>query len=72
VTIRGYGSERYTAGADRRRPARRPHERDGFRPDRAAMWAVLLGFVLVLVAATSSHAAELHHAAHILSAFAHR
>jgi hypothetical protein len=27
------------------------------------MWAVLLGILLVLVAATSSHAAVLHHAA---------
>jgi hypothetical protein len=37
------------------------------------MWAVLMGVLLVLVAATSSHAAELgvhiaHHAAHALSA----
>jgi hypothetical protein len=27
------------------------------RPDRIALWAVLLGILLVLVAATSSHAA---------------
>jgi hypothetical protein len=27
------------------------------RPDRIALWAVLLGVLLVLVAATSSHAA---------------
>jgi hypothetical protein len=40
------------------------HERPGFRPDRAAMWAVLLGLLLVLVAATSSHAAVLAHAMH--------
>jgi hypothetical protein len=40
------------------------HERAGFRPDRAAMWAVLLGVILMLAAATSSHAATL--AAHAL------
>jgi hypothetical protein len=42
---------------ERRRPARRPTERIGPRPDRVALWAVLLGFFLILVAATSSHAA---------------
>ena len=42
---------------ERRRPARRPAERIAHRPDRIAMWAVLLGFFLILVAATSSHAA---------------
>ena len=41
----------------RRRPGRRPAERVGPRPDRIALWAVLLGFFLILVAATSSHAA---------------
>ncbi len=43
--------------ARRRRPTSRPYERSGFEPDRVAMWAVLLGVLLVLVAATSSHAA---------------
>ena len=47
---------------ERRRPARRPTERVGPRPDRVALWAVLLGFFLILVAATSSHAAT--HPAH--------
>jgi hypothetical protein len=43
---------------DRRRPARRPVERVGPRPDRVAMLAVILGFFLILVAFTSaSHAA---------------
>jgi hypothetical protein len=46
---------------ERRRPARRPVERIGPRPDRIALWAVLLGFFLILVAATSSNAA-VHHA----------
>ena len=62
VTITGRGAERY-AGSPRpttRRPQRRAHQRAGFRPDRAAMWAVLLGLVLLLVAATSSHAAAVH------------
>ncbi len=47
---------------ERRRPARSPAERVGPRPDRVALWAVLLGFFLILVAATSSHAAT--HPAH--------
>jgi|SRR5512132_3549178 hypothetical protein len=43
---------------DRRRPARRAVERVGPRPDRLALWAVVLGAFLILVAATSaSHAA---------------
>jgi hypothetical protein len=43
---------------DRRRPARRAVERIGPRPDRIALWAVVLGFFLILVAVTStSHAA---------------
>jgi hypothetical protein len=62
VTIRGYGGERnlpWTAGQSRRRPAQPRHQRPGFRADRAAMWAVLLGIMLVVVAAASSHAAML-------------
>ncbi len=42
---------------ERRRPARRPVERVGPRPDRVALWAVLLGFFLILVAASSSRGA---------------
>jgi hypothetical protein len=35
----------------RRRPPRRPAERiAGTRPDRAALWAVLMGVFLILVA----------------------
>jgi hypothetical protein len=70
VAIQGGAAERELLLAtyeSRRRPAERRHERAGFRPDRVAMWAVLLGFLLVLVAATSSHAATVagiaHHAA---------
>jgi len=45
-------------------PTLRRHEREGFKPDRAAMWAVVLGLLLILVAATSAHAAALAHLAH--------
>ena len=48
----------------RRRPARRPVERVGARPDRLALWAVVLGFFLIFVAVTStSHAATRAHSA---------
>jgi hypothetical protein len=76
VKIRGRGAERDLAfpepGRARRPPVRR-HERPGFRPDRAGLWALLLGVVLVLVAATSSHAATLSHArpAHTPARVAH-
>ena len=43
------------------RPTLRRHERAGFQPDRTAMWAVLLGLLLILVAATSAHAAVVAH-----------
>jgi hypothetical protein len=58
VTITGRGAERnlWAAEAARRRPARRPHERAGFKPDRVAMWAVFLGMLLIFVAAASAHA----------------
>jgi hypothetical protein len=42
------------------RPTLRRHERPGFRPDRTALWAVLLGLCLILVAAASAHGAVLH------------
>jgi hypothetical protein len=49
---------------DRRRPARRPLERVGARPDRLALWAVVLAFFLIFVAVTSSsHAATRAHSA---------
>jgi hypothetical protein len=57
VVIRGRGAERNLPVA---RPTLRRHERPGFRADRAAMWAVMLGLLLILVAATSAHAAILH------------
>jgi hypothetical protein len=57
VKIQGRGAERNLPLPDssRRRPTRRPYERTGFRPDRVAMWAVMLGFLLVLVAIVSAH-----------------
>lgn len=62
ITIRGQATSLPVAGprlleAERRRPPRRPAERFTGRPDRVALWAVLLGFLLVLVATTSAHAA---------------
>jgi hypothetical protein len=66
VTIRGQVADRYAAPrpSARRRPERR-YERSGFRPDRAALWAVLLGVMLILAAVTSAHAATLHALAHL-------
>lgn len=72
VTIRGRGAERELAFPTYRsanRPATPRRERPGYKPDRTAMWAVLLGVLLVLVAATSSHAAVLSH--HDAVALAH-
>ena len=60
VTIRGQVDARPAA----RRPRRDPYARGGSRPDRIAMWAVVLCVLLILVAATSSHAAVLHLALH--------
>jgi hypothetical protein len=39
----------------RRRPPRSAVERVGGRPDRIAMWAPMLGFLLLLVALISAH-----------------
>ena len=57
VVIRGRGAERNLPWPDasRRRAPRRAYERTGFKPDRVAMWAVLLGLLLVLVAVLSAH-----------------
>lgn len=46
---------------DRRRQARRPIERVGARPDRLAMWALLMGIVLILVAVGTADASVLAH-----------
>lgn len=60
VTIRGHGDERTVPSRSRSRRPERPYERSGFRADRAAIWAVLLCALLVLIAATTAHAATLH------------
>jgi len=39
-----------SADVDRRRPQRRAVQRVGARPDRMAMWALLMGLLLILVA----------------------
>ncbi len=62
VVIRGQVAPRaggtQSAGPARRRPPRRPSERiAGTRPDRAAMWAVLMGVFLIVVAVLSAHGA---------------
>jgi len=45
-------------GSRSRRPPRRTSERiAGTRPDRAALWAVMMGVFLILVAVLSAHGA---------------
>jgi hypothetical protein len=64
VVITGRVADRYVPSTRRGYEANlRPHERSSFKPDRMALWAVLMGVLLLLVAATSSHAATL--AAHL-------
>jgi hypothetical protein len=70
VSIRGHGAEGYasrngirTSAAERHRNLPR-HERSGFQPDRVAMWAVLLGVMMILAAAASAHAAVIAHHVH--------
>jgi hypothetical protein len=49
VQITGRGDERYMPALRRPREAElRFHERSGFSPDRAGLWAVLLGIALVI------------------------
>jgi hypothetical protein len=60
VVIRGQVAPppRAGSGPARRRPPRRPSERiAGTRPDRAALWAVMMGVFLILVAVLSAHGA---------------
>ena len=60
VVIRGRGQGNYQRPSRRGYESRlKPHERTGFKPDRVALWAVLLGLALLLGAVTSSHAATL-------------
>jgi hypothetical protein len=60
IVITGHGAERNLPVRRRREASLRIHERSGFRPDRIALWAFLLGLALLLGATTSSHAAVLH------------
>lgn len=60
VVIKGHGHGHYTPSRGGYEARLRPHERSGFKPDRVALWAVLLGLALLLGAVTSSHAAILH------------
>jgi hypothetical protein len=49
VLITGHGDERYLpAPRQRRNSELRFHERSSFSPDRAGLWAVLLGIALVI------------------------
>ena len=52
------GGNRSAGPARRRRPPRRPSERIvGTRPDRAALWAVMMGVFLIVVALMTAHGA---------------
>lgn len=55
VRIQGRGAERNLPVSQPTRRTPVAHHRVGSSPDRLAMWAVLLGFLLVLVAVLSSH-----------------
>jgi hypothetical protein len=60
VVIRGQVAPpaRPSTGPARRRPPRRASERiAGTRPDRAALWAVMMGVFLILVAVMTAHGA---------------
>jgi len=56
IVITGRGAERQLPRGRSWEASLPLYERAGFRPDRLAMWAVLLGVILLLVAAASSHA----------------
>ncbi len=71
ITIRGHGAERSRGASPYDHlERRRTHERSRHhKPDRIAMWAVLLGIALAVGAATGSHAAVL--TAHAALMFGH-
>jgi hypothetical protein len=56
VVIRGQVAPRPLAPAERRRPPRRTRDRVGHRPDRVALWAFMLGLLLILVAVLTAGA----------------
>lgn len=56
IRIEGRGADRYYSSTfDRARPTSSLSTRMTASPDRLAMWAMLLGFLLVLVAVLSTH-----------------
>lgn len=58
VAPRAGGTESYASTPARRRPPRPPSERiAGTRPDRAALWAVMMGVFLILVAVMTASGA---------------
>jgi hypothetical protein len=60
ITIRGQVApppRPYQSTARRRRPRRASERIAGTRPDRAALWAVLMGVFLILVAVMTAHGA---------------
>ena len=66
VEITGHTSDVYVPRRSRdadwaatNAPARPRHQSRSFHPDRAAMWAIFLGLLLILVAAASAHGAVL-------------
>lgn len=59
IVITGHGAERHLPVPTRRQSSLPIYERSGFKPDRIALWAFLLGLALLLGATTSSHAAVL-------------
>ncbi len=75
VVIRGRVVDRYSPRQGSARgsgyPRPRSQGRTRSKPDRIAMWAVLLGVLLLVVAATSSHAAMVPavapHLSHLLA-----
>ncbi|MBV8941586.1 MAG: hypothetical protein JO321_03110 [Solirubrobacterales bacterium] len=55
VVIRGQVADRYSLEPTQRRRASRSYLPMQARPERAALWAVLLGLALVLAAIASAH-----------------
>jgi len=56
IVIRGQVAPPPAVRSAHRRPPRRAHERiAGARPDRAALWAVLMGVFLILIALMTAH-----------------
>ncbi len=55
VVITGRGAERYPVPRRHYSAGLRPYERAGFKPDRVALWAVVLCLALLIGAVASSH-----------------